>query len=54
MVADDPKKGYNNFNDTQKCYGQAYFCSKKLFYMPTAAYIRCILHYFESFIFEIF
>ena len=27
MAADDPKKGYNNFNDTEKCYGQAYFCS---------------------------
>ena len=26
------KKGYDNFNGTQKCYGQAYFCSKKLFF----------------------
>ena len=34
-------------------YGQAYFCSKKLFYMPTAEYIKCISHYFESFMFEL-
>ena len=48
------KKSYKNFNDTQICYGQAFFCSKKFLYMPIAAYIRCISHYFESFIFEIF
>ena len=48
------KNGYNNFNDAQKCYGQAYFCLKKLFYVPIAAYIRCVSHYCESFIYEIF
>ena len=48
------KKGYNNLNGTQKCYGKAYFCSKKLFYIPVAVNIRCISHYFESFIFQIF
>ena len=37
------KKSYKNFNDTQKFYGQAYFCSKKLFYMPTATYIKCTI-----------
>ena len=47
FVGGPKKKSYNNLDDTQKCYGQAYFCSKKLFYMPTAEYIRCIWHHFE-------
>ena len=46
MAADNPKKGYRNFNDPLKCYGQASFCLKKLFYMLTAAYIRPSEMYF--------
>ena len=34
------KKTDNNFNDTKNVMDKLTFCSKKLFYMPTAAYIR--------------
>ena len=33
------KKADNNFNETKNVLDKLTFCSKKLFYMPTAAYI---------------
>ena len=34
------KKTDNNFNDTKNVMDKLTFCSKKLFYMTTAAHIR--------------
>ena len=34
------KKADNNFKDTKIVMDKLTFCSKKLFYMPTAAYVR--------------
>ena len=46
MTPNDKKKGQNNFNHTQKCYGQAYFCSKELFFYADSSVYKNKYKYF--------